>query len=89
MKIETLRQSQLDLLLLIQKMSKDYIGEIVPLKYIIEKENKGRKPVQVQLSVQKLYESGWIERPVRGGYRLTRGVKKKINELLRLNGKEE
>jgi len=79
---ENLRQSQLEILLLVQREMKDRPGGIVPLKQIIHDDNTERKPVQIQLSVQRLYESGWLERPVYGGYRLTEKAKDRIKEVL-------
>lgn len=81
--LQDLRQSQLQLLLIIRSLAAKSPGGIVALKKIIEDDAKTESPhASTQLAVLRLYENGWLDRPVRGGYRIKPEVMVMLQEVV-------
>jgi predicted transcriptional regulator of viral defense system len=81
--LQNLRQSQLLLLLIIRNLAAKSPGGIVRLKKIIEEDAKTEYPhASAQLAVLRLYENGWLDRPIRGGYRIKPEVMAMLQEVV-------
>jgi len=81
--LQNLRRSQLMLLLIIRGLAAKSPGGIVELKRIIEEDAKAESPhSSAQLAVLRLYELGWLDRPVRGGYRIKPEVMVMLQEVI-------